>query len=379
MAKSVLQSVQAQFPSLSRSERRLLGLVFRRGEMIQAALAEELELTQQSVSRIVGGLIERNLLRFGKQLSMGKRGYPTTTVELVPDFASAAGVAIMANGLAFAVVDFAGRVQVERKVALDSMTVDAVMDWVNKTLAEVSASGIVPQSGVVGLGVSVAGSFTGEGPGFNTPHYLDHWANIAVTSLFTERVGLPAWVDNDGNTAALAESVIGVGRWANSFGYLNIGAGVGGGIILDGEPWRGRFGNAGEFAGGLPPNIYPFPNLELLRQLVGRGGQVFDTVRELVEHYDPAWPAIDDWIARVRDSVSIIASNATAILDLEAIVFGGLMPKDLTERLIPRVELFDQKRRAQLRPTAKLVPTEIEGYAGAIGGAMLPLRATFFR
>jgi predicted NBD/HSP70 family sugar kinase len=375
----VVQIAEPRFPSLSRSERHILGLIFRHRGMTQSALIEATELTQQSVSRLTSGLAERGLIQAGERQSVGKRGYPTSVVQPAPGFAASAGIAIMADGVALAVVDFAGATLAERRVALDAMTVDAVTAWVEVQLTEIATTGLVPPPGLVGLGISVAGSFVGDGTGFNTPRYLDGWANIDIPAPFTERLGLPAWADNDGNLAALAESVVGAGRWAGSFAYLYLSAGVGGGIILDGEPWRGRFGNAGEFAGGLPPNIYPFPNLELLRQLVARDGPLFATVQAMVDAYDPAWPAIGDWIARVQDSVSIIASNATAILDLDAIIFGGLMPTDLAERLIAGVELFDQKRRGQLRPTARLAPSEVRGNAAAIGAAMLPLRATFFR
>ncbi|MFV3131238.1 hypothetical protein [Niveispirillum sp. KHB5.9] len=43
----------------------------------------------------------------------------------------------------------------------------------------------------------------------------------------------------------------------------------------------------------------------------------------MIDGFDPAWPAIDDWVARVRDSPSIIASNVTAILNLDAVVLAG--------------------------------------------------------
>lgn len=371
---------EERYPALSKNEARILTLVFQRRAVIQSALAEEMELTQQAVSRLVGGLVDRNLLRPGEKVAgLGKRGTVSTTFQLVPDFACAAGISIMADAVALAIVDFAGGVLVQQRAFLPSMSIKAVLSWAEAMLVEALEEAGKPREALTGLGIAVAGSFTGDGPGFNTPRYLDAWANVDVADLFAERFGLSAWADNDGNAAVLAECVNGVGRWAGSFGYLYLSAGVGGGIVLDGKPWRGRFGNAGEFAGGLPPNIYPFPNLELLRQMVGRDGLVFETVQEMVDAYDPAWPAIDNWIERVRDSVSIIASNATAILDLDAIVFGGLTPRDLAERLIPRVELFDQKRRAQLRPTAKLVPAEVEGNTAAIGAAMLPLKATFFR
>lgn len=148
--------------------------------------------------------------------------------------------------------------------------------------------------------------------------------------------------------------------------------------MLNGEVWRGRHGNAGEFAGGLPTNIYPFPTLELLRQLTAKQGRNFETVSELVANYDDTWPSINDWLARVRDSFSIIASNATAILDLDAVVFGGLIPKSLAERVIGAIELYDQKRRMVPRPVAKLVPAEAPGNAAAFGAALLPLENAFF-
>ena len=368
-----------QVPDLSKTEQKVLGLLFRKGAMIQTTLADEMELTQQSISRVIGDLSGKGLIGQGDRLSLGKRGYPSRAIQLAPDFIWSAGVAIQSDSAALAMVDFAGGVQVERLLPLPSMTIEAVLSSAETALEEVLNASGKKRVDLAGLGVSVAGSFVGEGLGFNTSRSLDDWANVDVAKTFADRLEMAAWADNDGNAAALAESIIGVGRWANNFAYLYLSAGVGGGVILDGQPWRGRFGNAGEFAGGLPPNIYPFPNLELLRQMLARDGPVFETVQTMVANYDPAWPAINDWISRVSDSVSIIASNATAILDLEAIVFGGLTPKDLAERLISRVELFDQRRRAQLRPTAKLVPGEVQDNAAAIGAAMLPLRATYFR
>ena len=281
----------------------------------------------------------------------------------------------MADRAAIALCDFSGNVVAEATALLPGMGTKAVLDWTEQQLATLTQR---RPAILAGIGIAVTGSFVGERVGFNTPFYLNEWAEIDIEQLFRERFKLPTYADNNGNVAALCESMLGVGRWAKSFAYLYISAGVGGGIVLDGEVWRGRHGNAGEFAGGLPTNIYPFPNLELLRQITAKHGPVFDTVSELVDGFDPRWPSIDEWIVRVRDSLSIIASNATAILDLDAIVLGGLMPKALAERVIPAIELYDQKRRMVPRPVARLVPAEAPGNPAAIGAALLPLKSTFF-
>lgn len=355
-------------PGLLDSERRILGLLFRKGEVTQGDLSAAFELSQQSISRLIGGLIEKGMVVTGGKIS-GAKGYRTTAIRLDGRHGTAAGFSITAGTVAMAMMNFAGEIIGEDEVHLRTMTVKEVAHWM--------AGRLGAMRGCVGVGLSVAGSFI-DARTFNTPSYLEDWAGIDIEAVLGETLAMPVWADNDGNAATLAEGLLGVGREAPSFAYLYLSAGVGGGVMLDGELWRGRTGNAGEFAGGLPPNVYPFPNLELLRQLVGRDGHLFETVNDMVAHYDPAWPAIADWIERVRDSVSIIASNATAILDLDAIVLGGLIPRDLALRLIERTELFDQRRRAIPRPIARLVPSAISGNAAAIGAAMLPLRATYF-
>jgi predicted NBD/HSP70 family sugar kinase len=360
--------------SLTESERHVLALLFRRGPQTQSYLADGTGLTQQSMSRLFSKLESWGMLVVGDKLAPGKRGYPSNAAALNPRFARSAGVAIMADSVALAVCDFAGALVWEESDRLPAMTVDNVLEWTGHKLASIVGDGGPPLSGI---GIGIAGSFIGERTGFNTPFYLNDWAERDVEAIFRKQFGLPACADNDGNVAALGEAMLGVGHWAENFAYLYISAGVGGGVVLDGEVWRGRYGNAGEFAGGLASNIHPFPNLELLRQLTARHGPTYETVSELVANYDPAWPSIDIWISRVRDSLSIIASNASAILDVDAIVLGGLIPRNLAERVIPAIEFFDQRRRMTPRPIAKIVPAEAPGNATAIGAAMLPLKRAY--
>lgn len=366
---------------LSESERRIAGLIFRREAMTQAQIAAETGLTQQSSSRIVGRLSDCGLLQETERVATGRRGYPSTAFRLNPAAAHAIGFALKHRSGVMVLVDIAGNVLTERRIALDGMRRETVTNWLREQINAVVEENLAGErSALAGLGVAVAGSHIGPDPraGYNTPHDLEEWAGIDIADALSSALGLPVWSDNNGNLAALAEAKIGVGRWARSFAYLYIGSGVGGGVILNGELWRGVNGNAGEFAGGLMPNIYPFPNLELLRQLVVRDGAPIYSVNELVEQFDPAWPAIDGWIARVRDSLSIIASNATAILDVDAIVLGGEMPRDLAVRTIANIELFDQRRRSIPRPVAKIVPAEAPCDPATLGAAVLPLQQCFF-
>jgi glucokinase len=97
-----------------------------------------------------------------------------------------------------------------------------------------------------------------EAIGMGIPATIDHEKGIAVAAvnlpienlpirdLVVERTGLPAFVDNDANVAALAEHLFGAARGAQNAVMLTIGTGIGGGLILGGEIYRGATGAGAE-------------------------------------------------------------------------------------------------------------------------------------
>jgi glucokinase len=70
--------------------------------------------------------------------------------------------------------------------------------------------------------------------------------NLAIRDLVEERVGLPVFVDNDANVAALAEFLYGAAKGMPDIVMLTVGTGIGGGLILGGEVYRGSTGAGAE-------------------------------------------------------------------------------------------------------------------------------------
>jgi len=71
-------------------------------------------------------------------------------------------------------------------------------------------------------------------------------ADLPIRDAVAERTGLPVFVDNDANVAALAEHLYGAARGARNVVMLTIGTGIGGGLILNGEVYRGSTGAGAE-------------------------------------------------------------------------------------------------------------------------------------
>ncbi|MFH7027021.1 MAG: ROK family protein [Heteroscytonema crispum UTEX LB 1556] len=96
------------------------------------------------------------------------------------------------------------------------------------------------------IGVSFGGPVDASIGMVRLSHHVAGWENIPLRNLLEEEFGIPASVDNDANVAALGEHRFGAGQGLDSLFYITISTGVGGGWILNGKPWRGTSGMAGE-------------------------------------------------------------------------------------------------------------------------------------
>ncbi|MDF5739743.1 MULTISPECIES: ROK family protein [unclassified Nostoc] len=96
------------------------------------------------------------------------------------------------------------------------------------------------------IGVSFGGPVDASTGTVRLSHHVGGWENIPLKGLLEDEFGIPVGVDNDANVAALGEHRFGAGEGYDSLFYITVSTGVGGGWILNGKPWRGAGGMAGE-------------------------------------------------------------------------------------------------------------------------------------
>jgi glucokinase len=70
--------------------------------------------------------------------------------------------------------------------------------------------------------------------------------DVPIVEILTERLGVPVWIDNDANTAALAEHRFGAAKGTQNAVMITVGTGIGGGLIINGEVYRGTIGAGAE-------------------------------------------------------------------------------------------------------------------------------------
>lgn len=96
------------------------------------------------------------------------------------------------------------------------------------------------------IGVSFGGPVDFTTGTVRLSHHVPGWENVELRSLLESEFNAPTLVDNDANVAALGEHRFGAGQGMKSLFYITVSTGVGGGWILNGKPWRGAGGMAGE-------------------------------------------------------------------------------------------------------------------------------------
>lgn len=252
-----------------------------------------------------------------------------------------------------------------------------------------------------------------EAVGFGVPCVIDHESGRAVTAvnlpivdlpfrdLMSERLGLPVVVDNDANVAALAEQRFGAAKGKKHVVLLTLGTGVGGGVIIDGQVFRGATG-AGAELGHMsidldgPPCQGNCPNYGCLETMVS--GTAIAREATLAAHENPESglgralaagteiqaPLVSD-LAQGGDQVALEVLrqigfnlgvgivNYIHIFNPEAIVIGGGVAAAGEMILGPARKVVATRTLMPGREQCEIVPAYFGGEAGMVGAAALAI------
>ena len=228
----------------------------------------------------------------------------------------------------------------------------------------------------VGIAVSGTGQTNGIiGKVIGGNPIIPNWIGTNLVKILEKKYNLPAVLENDVNCVALGEKWIGAGKNLKNFICLTIGTGIGGGIILNNQLFRGENFVAGEFGHTLikKGEFEQFASttalIRLVKEKTGKilnGKEIFDLEKkEIVEYQE----VISEWIENLTDGLSSIVycfNPANIILG------GGVIGQG--EPLINRIKnsLF-KKIGLQFKEKLNIIQAKLGNNAGMIGASYLLL------
>jgi predicted NBD/HSP70 family sugar kinase len=381
--------------------RHNLGVVLRHvsehGPRSRATIALETGLNKTTVSSLVTELIGLDLLVERGLEQRGTVGRPGQVVELSGSGVVALGLEINVDYLAVRALDLTGA---ERYRSIDvrdnrRIEVDAVLDRLGSlatvALEEVQASGLRPVGATVALPglVDAAGGVLLVAPNLG-------WNDVPVVEGLHDRLsgpGFPLAADNEANLAALAELWEGTARGLSDVLYVSGEIGVGAGIIVAGELFRGSQGFGGEFghmtvdpsgrpcACGSRGCLETIVGLEALLERAGLDPADAATTtgsgQPVSDLAGRARMGDEQALGALRESgrwLGLGIASAANLLNFQAVVLGGFFAQLATWLAAPIARELETHVLASQWSVPRLLPSTLGPEAAVRGAAAQSLR-----
>ncbi len=360
------------------------------GQLSRADLARATSLTKQTVSNIIEEL-ERDGLVVSLAAVRHGRGQPSTPYRLVPEGAFAIGLQIDRHVTRSIAVDLVGTVLVRGEANLPpggpAKGAKTILDLIEKTRRELAAIAPQAEERLVGLGAAMPGPFGVEADA-DDPWMMAAWQNFPLLETLAAGTGLDVGLQNDAAAAATAEKMIGAAHGLDQAICIYLGYGLGAGLILNGELYRGAHGNAGEIGmilsqplGGGPADRAPLEHRASIASLC-KAMELDPADPDLYGRIDAAAaqsdPRIGAWLENAAFELRFAVQLLETIFDPQTVILCGGLPEGLARMLIDALHpLLPSIAERRHRSLPRLQIGFTDPFAVAIGAAAEPISRTF--
>jgi glucokinase len=266
------------------------------------------------------------------------------------------------------------------------------------------AQELLSQFSAQSVGISAAGFVSADRKTMLATPNIAGWNGVNLEEAISQQLHLPVVIENDANAAAWGEAIYGAGRGESELMMVTVGTGIGGGLVNNGELYRGAFGVAAEFGHmRLVPNGHPCgcgalgcfeqyaSGSALHRHLLEaiekdparaqsllargdgtiagiKGSHITDAARDGDQLAIDAFNTTGDWLGAGIASICVIVDPACVVIGGGVIDAGDLLMKP-TREAIAKYMPFAGKH-----PALKVLVAELGNDAGLIGAADLARR-----
>ena len=232
------------------NEQVVLEAVLAEGNITRAGLARHTGLSKPTVSALVRALEDCGLLRSGG-MRLGSVGRPATVYTVNSLAGHTYAVDLGGSKLRAAVTDLFGDVLAEETVRTPHDQGQHVVNAIGELYDDLAARARAVPEGAVAACIGIPGVVRPPESQIDSAFNVPELHDVPLKTAIRDRLGMPVAVENDANLAAVGERWRGLARNCDHFVSVSIGTGIGMGIVLHGELYRGGRGGAGE-VGFLP-------------------------------------------------------------------------------------------------------------------------------
>jgi len=316
--------------------RRLIMEHLRQQGASRAELSRKTGLTRAAIGVIADQLLQEGILREGRtQQAYGGIGRKSMELEIQPDTFYSVGLNISRLNFSIGLSDFAGNIHSHVMQAFDPfVSVQEILGRICTELDKLISPPALPGK-LLGMGITAPGPIDARRGVILNPPNFEKWSDVPVVDYFSDKIRGKVLLENNANALALAEKTYGLKGKYVSFLELVVDTGVGAGLIINNELYKGTEGFGNEIGhttiqiNGARCSCGNYGCVELYASIPNLISAVSKTDSTLV-----SWEAIADLasagspMARAAmdleaEYIACAIVNAVNVLDVQAVILSG--------------------------------------------------------
>lgn len=357
---------------------RILEQLRRAGTASQSELARATGLSRATVLNIVRELADRDLVTLTEGQHSGRR---TVDVSFNPKAGVVVGVDFGHTHLRIAVADLTHQVLAEDMWRLElGHNADDDIRLVSESLERLLPQAATTLDRVLGIGLGLPAPVDPQSGEVGSSSILPGWVGVPAAETMSKALGLPVVVDNDANLGALAEMLWGAAQGCEDLVYIKASTGIGAGLVMHGQVYRGAAGTAGEIGhmtideagalcrcgnrGCLESYAGSAALVSLLQASHGPG---MDPQR-LVQLASEGDPGARRVLADAGRYIGVAVANLCNLIAPQLVVVGGELARGDSLLIDPIRSMVARRSIPTAAHTAAIVPGELGERAEVLGG-----------
>jgi predicted NBD/HSP70 family sugar kinase len=385
----------------------LMNLLYRE-PVYRVDLAKEISVSTTTITNLMDELIDQGIVWEEVNGEVGGRqvGRPKSALYLQKNACYAVGIHIGGRKYRIGIVNLRNEI-IHSSIGEYEFSISwkVLLEEICQRLVMMLEESKIDRNKIIGIGIGVPGlvDFRTGVIGYSKNH---NWRNVPVRDYFSEKLDLPIVVENNVRAMALGEALFGSGRGVDNLMFLYGSRGVGAGLVVDRNIYRGRGQGAGEIGHTYVcqnnddenvahwcntleelisvPGIIErskkkaemIPDSEFAQKIQNLGeDEMFEVVIQLAKDGNPEAKAL---IHKTSQYIGLAIVNAINFINPELILLGGIYA-DLFEMIIPTIrEMVDNLTFANIGENVEIRATKFGQQAGLVGAGALALARFFY-
>jgi len=357
------------------NERAVLEFIRQVGPVSRAQIARDSRLSKPTVSQALAALVRSRLVREAGRSSGGK-GPTAQLYELNPRAGWVVGIDVGRHWVRAGIANVTGDIVARRDESARSRSATTLIRQIGDLAHELAADAGIRWRQVTFATVGSPGVFEPSRGQVELAHNLPGWGRRGLVEAVREELGTNVGFENDVNLATVGEQWHGIGKGVANFIFLHVGTGVGAGLVLNGELYRGASGAAGEIgyvpvaAGDIRASssrrrgaLESAAGAAAVREEARRSGvKPPHTPERIFASARRGDPAAGRVVRVEAERIAVAIASVVPVVDPELVVLGGgigrngdLLPEPAARELRgilpfhPRIEVSSLGEEAELR------------------------------